>query len=261
MGKIEDFLKGLNLSGKEAIVYLSLLELGPQPASIIAKKVKLPRSTTAFHLEALAKKGFSEKVLKGKANVFSPIQPTDIRDLLERRKAGLDHRIEELNQLLPSFQNIVSQFLPQSKISYFEGIDGMCKMVHLILKHDVPIYFISAHTFHPEITNYIRNVYVPRRKKMKTKCQMIMTQSSASQDYLKDADDLYDWVGFIADDDDQYVLDATIVIYENKVQFMYCKGENPLGILIENAYFAKTMLTIFMMLKNAEKIEVIKAEH
>ena len=256
MGKIGDFLKDLNLSPKEASVYLALLELGPQPASIVAKKVNLPRSTTAFHLEALAQKGFSDKILKGKSNIFSPIQPTEIRELLERRKAGLNHRIQELNDLLPEFQNIVSQFLPQSKISYFEGIDGLCKMVHLVLKHDVPIYFISSHSFHPEINNYIRNVYVPQRKKMKSKCQMIVTKSDTAKDYLEDAGDLYDWIGYV-EKKDEYEMEATIVIYENKVQFMYCKGENPLGILIENSYFAKTMLAIFMMLKNTEKIREV----
>ncbi len=256
MGKIDTFLEGLDLTSKETIVYLALLELGPQPASIVAKKVHLPRSTTAFHLEALSRKGFTEKSIKGKSNIFSAIQPTEIRELLERKKAGLDHRIDELNNLLPEFQNIVSQFLPQSKISYFEGIDGMCKMVHLVLKNDVPIYFISAHNFHPEIQNYIRNVYVPRRKKMKTKCYMIVTQSEAAKEYLDDASDLYEWVGYL-ERDDKYNIDSTIVIYEDKVQFMYCKGENPLGILIENSYFSKTMLAIFMMIKNAEKISVL----
>ena len=257
MGKIQNFLEGLDLNNKEIIVYLSLLELGTQPASIVAKKVHLPRSTTAFHLEALAQKGFVEKSVKGKSNQFSPIQPTEIRELLERKKAGLDHRIGELNNLLPEFQNIVSQFLPQSKISYFEGIEGMCKMVHLVLKHDVPIYFISAHNFHPEIQNYIRNVYVPRRQKMKSKCQMIVAHHRAAEEYLGDASNLYDWIGYVEKGDD-YDIDSTIVIYENKVQFMYCKGENPLGILIENSYFSKTMLAIFNMLKNTQKIKAIK---
>lgn len=257
MGKIKDFLEGLDLNAKEAEVYLALLELGSQPASIVAKKVHLPRSTTAFHLEAMAKKGFVEKSFKGKSYIFTPIQPTEIRELLERKKAGLDHRIHELNNLLPEFQNIVSQFLPQSKISYFEGIEGMCKMVHLVLKHDVPIYFISAHNFHPEIQNYIRNVYVPRRKKMRSKCQMIIAHHTTSEEYLDDAGDLYDWIGYVEKGDD-YDIDSTIVIYENKVQFMYCKGENPLGILIENSYFAKTMQAIFFMLKNAQKIKTVK---
>jgi HTH-type transcriptional regulator, sugar sensing transcriptional regulator len=258
MGKIGDFLKELDLNNKEASIYLALLELGIQPASIIAKQVHLPRSTTAFHLESLAKKGFAEKSIKGKSNLFSPIQPTDIREILETKKAGLDHRINELNNLLPEFQNIVSQFLPQSKISYFEGVEGICKMIHLLLKHDVPLYFISAHSFHPEIQNYIQNVYVPRRKKMKSKCEMIITHHQTTEDYLDDASALYDWVGYLEKGDD-HGINSTIVIFENKVEFMYGRGENPLGLLIENSYFAKSMMAIFNMLKHAGKIEIIKS--
>jgi hypothetical protein len=125
-------------------------------------------------------------------------------------------------------------------------------MIDIMTQKDTPLYFMSAHKFHPEIDQYVKEVYIPRRKKMKTKCQMIMTSHDKSKKYAKVNPQVYEWVGFIPSN--TYPLESTIVIYDDVVQFQACCGENPSGVLIENAYLAKTMLAVFMLLRNAGRV-------
>jgi|GEM_PF-1001188 len=256
MYKINEFLLELGMNGKEIQSYLSLLELGEQPASIIAKKIKIPRSSALFLLNSLVEKGFAIKKCKS-ANLshFSAIQPHEIKHLLDHRKQKLDQQMKKFETLSPELANIAKNFLPQSKIGYFDGIEGTLKMIDLLFEKDTPLYFISAHDLHPEIRKYIREVYAPARSKMTSKCQMIVVKKPESEDYVSITPDVYEWVGFIEPKSEAENLKSTFVIFENKIELLSLNGDFIGGILIENDYLAKTLLAIFNILKNSHAVK------
>ncbi|MDP2624957.1 MAG: hypothetical protein Q8P27_02105, partial [Candidatus Peregrinibacteria bacterium] len=149
-------------------------------------------------------------------------------------------------------------FLPQSKISYFEGREGVFKMIDLTLLQDTPLYFISAHDLDPQLKDYIQKVYASKRRLMKSKSQMLVTLTGASESYIHDHRDLYDWIGEITTHD--YRLESTIIIFDDKIQFILTNGPSMGGVMIENAYLSRTMKAVFRLLKNTVKITVIKKE-
>lgn len=55
-------LEGIGLSEKEARILLSLLEKGSMTVSDLARLVNMPRTTVAFVLEELNRKGYAERV-------------------------------------------------------------------------------------------------------------------------------------------------------------------------------------------------------
>lgn len=257
MYQINEFLLELGLTGKEIKTYIALLELGNQPASIIAKRTKLPRSSTLVHLNSLAQKGFSIKSANvSNTTYFRPVKPSEIKNLLNQRKGKLDLQLKQLSQITPELRSLASQFLPTSNISYYEGIEGACRTIDKIVEKDTPIYFISAHDIHPQIIAHIEKVYVPARKKMKTKCQMIIAKQDSAKKYVNKNSEIYEWIGYIITK--EYSLKSTIVIYDNVVQFLTLNGQSIGGILIENNYIANTMKAVFCLLKNTEKIETIR---
>lgn len=247
MTSIANFLQQIGLTDKEALIYTTLLELGPQAASVVAKKTKIVRSSVFFHLENMIQKGFVKKDIKAHVQYFVAIPPEDLEALLRRNQQRVNSQINDLHQLLPQFKNLQCQFLPESKVSYFEGVEGICKMVDLVLRKDEPLYFISAHQFHSEIEKYIRKNYVPKRKKMKTKAEMIIADYQRSQDYVEFADDVYGWVGFV--DADEAGFKSTIVIHGDCIQFLSTYPEDLTGVLIENPYLANTMKGVFNLMK------------
>ena len=65
-------LEKLGLSTKEAIVYQSLLSLGPSPIRVIAEKSAINRSTTHDCLKSLLQKGVVNYLPRGRRKLFSP---------------------------------------------------------------------------------------------------------------------------------------------------------------------------------------------
>lgn len=259
MDHIGEFLSDLGLTSKEKKIYVALLELNEQPASVIAKKVKIPRSTALFILNELVEKGFvTKKIHTSSTSYFSAISPAEIRNLLNHKKQRLEGQLRDLEILAPEFHNIAKNFLPHSKVGYFEGIEGAYKMVDLICETDTPVFFISAHNINPKIDKYIRDVYIPKRKKMKSKCQMILIKKTQSVDYVSFASDVYEWVGFIDPKKSAWKFESTIAIYDNKLQLHSLDGDFIGGVVIENEYLAHTMMAVFHLLKTLGAVEVAK---
>lgn len=257
MNHIDEFLLDLGLGTKERKVYMSLLSLNEQPASVIAKKIKIPRSTTLFILNELAEKGFvTKRIHDSNTSYFSAITPTEIKNLLNHKKEKLEAQLRDLEILAPEFKNIAKNFLPHSKVGYYEGLEGAYKMIDLACENDSPVYFISAHKLNPKISNYVRSVYVPKRKKMKSKCQMIVVKNQLSVDYISFASGVYEWVGFVDQRKSAWKFESTIAIYDNKIQLHSFDGDFIGGVVIENEYLASTMMSIFNLLKTVASIEV-----
>ena len=172
------------------------------------------------------------------------------------KKDQIDFQLEALDDIAPALNKLFNSFIPESQVSYFQGIEGIFKMVDAMLEKDTSLYMISAHDLNPKIRNYIEKVYIPARQRMKSKCQMIVAKKKEVTDYLTHALDVYEWIGYAISR--AHKLQATIIIYDNKIQFQSCNGENIGGVLIENQYLANTMLAVFMLLKNTERVDIVK---
>lgn len=249
MTSIQNFLKSVGLTEKESKIYITLLELGPQAASVIARKVKLPRSSTFFQLDHLVEKGFVKKEIKTSVQYFSAVSPQGLKRVLKRNQKRVESQLETLEGLIPELNDLSCAFLPQSKVSYFEGVEGICKMIDLQLEQDQPLYFISAHRLHPEVRRYIRDHYVPRRKKMKSRAQMIVTNIKEAKEYVRHAEGIYEWVGFV--EAEKVDFQSTIVVYGNVVHLISTQENDLTGLVVESAHLAKTMKSVFDLMKHA----------
>ena len=112
---IQKALQNLGLSDKEIEVYLSNLELGTQPASVIARRVKIPRNTTRFILDKLVERGIIEKTKRANTQLYSPEEPKNLINLLESERndlnAGIDEKITQLNDVMAELE---SRFRPRA---------------------------------------------------------------------------------------------------------------------------------------------------
>ena len=247
MSDLHHLFEEIGLNEKECKIYLNLLQIGSQAASVIAKRAELPRSSTFFHLDNLVKKGFVKKHNKNNIQYFSAISPEEIENILMRQENKIKDQIHQLREFLPLLNNFKGPFLQESKITHFEGVEGLCKMIDLLTQNDTPLYFISGHDFHPKIYDYIRKVYVPKREAMQSKSQMLVALSPQAKDYANYAKSIYEWIGFV--DSKKVNFQSTIIIYDNKIQLQSIKSDDLNGMLVENQHLAQTMKAIFDFMK------------
>lgn len=122
----EDLLKKAGFDDKESKVYLAALELRSAPASAIAQKAGVVRSTCYGILEELVHKGLASKTEKaGGILKFNVENPELLRSCIESQKSNLDLISQEIQKMLPELKKLQreSQFRPE--VEYFEGKDGI----------------------------------------------------------------------------------------------------------------------------------------
>lgn len=111
-------LKKLNLTDKEARVYLALLELGPATPYKIAKRSRLKRPTAYVIAEELIEKGLIIQVTGEKNKLYMARSP-------EAYFEEVEDRLISAKRALPELMALQRKKSEKPNILYFEGVDGI----------------------------------------------------------------------------------------------------------------------------------------
>ncbi len=111
-------LKKLNLTEKEARVYLALLELGPSTPYKIAKKSHLKRPTAYVIAEELVEKGLIVQMTGEKQKLYIARSP-------ESYVEDVEARIKEAKKIVPELLALQRKKSDKPNILYFEGVEGL----------------------------------------------------------------------------------------------------------------------------------------
>src|SRR3989339_310753 len=208
MLNLRSFLKNFDLNNKEIEIYLASLKYGSQPASIIAKKLNLPRTTTRFIFEELIKKGFAGKIQRKKVIYFNCINPELLEYKLLEKKAKVQKLINDSQTFIPILNTIKQSKINKSNVLYFEGIEGLCRMLDDFATKDQTVLYISGHNMmHPK-----------------------------AREYKKIASESYD--EFIFVDFQKFPFTLTTAIYGDKTAFWSYDPKDMSGVIIENRLIA-----------------------
>lgn len=111
-------LEKLNLTDREADVYLALLELGQTSIERISKKSKIKRTTVYDVIESLKDKGLVASLKHKKRALYYAEDPRILGNQLEEKKTVL-------NNILPQLLAMSSLIDKKPDIKFFEGIEGI----------------------------------------------------------------------------------------------------------------------------------------
>ncbi len=132
---IKDFLNKVGLSQKETRAYLYCLSRGPQLISNLAKVTNTTRTNAYDVVKKLETKGFCHIVGSSYGRKVKASNPEDLKQVFENREKETKELKNELQNLLPFFEKNKNNFLsPFTKVSYFEGVENVKKMLWLSLQ-------------------------------------------------------------------------------------------------------------------------------
>lgn len=110
-------LERLDLKGRQAKVYLALLQLGSASAIEIAKYTKLKHPTVYDVLDLLREKQLVCETVSGRRRLFSPEDPARLAEIENRRK-------EALHAVLPDLYALYRGGEKRPRVHYYEGAEG-----------------------------------------------------------------------------------------------------------------------------------------
>src|SRR3989344_3123057 len=113
-------LKTLNLSDKETIVFLILLENSPMRASGVALSSQLNRTTTYGILKELIGKGLVSSIDKGGITRYQSITPEALPGYIERRRELLAESKKEIEIAIPQIKLLRTRGKTLPKVRFFE---------------------------------------------------------------------------------------------------------------------------------------------
>lgn len=120
-------LKKLNLTEKEARVYLALLELGPSTPYKIAKRSRLKRPTAYVIAEELVEKGLIVQMTGEKKKQYIARSP-------ESYIEDVESRVADAKKVLPELLALQRKQSEKPNVLYFEGIEGLEQAYNYKLK-------------------------------------------------------------------------------------------------------------------------------
>lgn len=232
-------LENLGFSEKESRVYLALIEMGLQPASVVAKRIKIPKSTTLFILENLCKEGLIRKSIKGKTQYFLA-EPSDLKQTIDNR---IKKQKTNLNTIIPILETVQRPYSSRPQTTFFEGVDN-CKSAYrkLLDAHGEIMEFGSHSDLEEEFGKTFMANFIRERIKKKIKLRAISSHApqhkalaKLDKQHLRENIILENFMGEI---------NSSIAIFDNKILILNIK-QSAFGILIENPDMFETLKTMF----------------
>lgn len=242
---IKNVLRDLGLAPKEIDVYMVALELGAQPASVIARKVKIPRNTTRFLLDRLVERGFVKKSTKANTQLYTPEEPKNLINQLERQRvdlnANVDRKIAELKTVMAELE---THYRPQGtrpKVTFYEGDEGLMKVYEDTLTSSETLRsFASFDSMHGILPEYFKT-YFERRAKNKIHIRSIHPNTPLAVESVKQ-DKKVDRESRLIPAS-RYSFTPEVQLYDGKLSITSLKER--LGIIIESREIYDAMAVAF----------------
>lgn len=257
-----DVLQQVGMNEKEISVYMALLELGSQPASVIGKKSKINRSSTYLVLDLLIKKGFVNQYTRADVKYFTAADPQVIVRSIKKKEVQLKNTRQELTSLLPNLYGLANPLSVKPKVRFYEGEKGVIRAMEdtltatetLLSWDSLDAWFNSTETLRDYIVEYGKL----RVEKHKIPLRALFIDSPIARQYIvqdypakkRQVDPLLDfkWIP-----KEISPFNIGLNIYNDKVTLVSLAKDELIGVIIESHEIYKVHKAMFELAWKAAK--------
>lgn len=235
-------LQKLGLSDKEALVYLSSLELGPSPVQVISRKAEVNRATTYVMIESLLRRGLMSTFDKGKKTMYTAEKPERLHRIVHAERASVEEKESVIKRLLPDLDAISDAAGERPKVSFYEGEEGLEAMREAIFasKADALEDFISFDDLNHLLPEKHWERHSSRLGERKIKGR---TLYSAESDRKMSGKAKGHWQ-FRQIPKDKFPMHGELTVYGNRVAMLALRGKL-VGVIVESKEMATMVRSMF----------------
>ena len=237
---MQEELKKIGLSEREAKVYLAALELGKASIQDVAKKAGINRTTTYLMIDSLMKKGLVYTIKSGKRTLFAADSPEHLLQILEKKKDVISSQMKEIEELMPQLKSVYNLSPAKPVIRFFEG-RGVSEMINADIlesgtREILDIY--DADFLRELISEHESKEFYKKRVAAGIKYRGLYTRTLGPfKSDLELAEERYISKKL-------FPLYSAILIYGNRIGMSSLRG-NIIGVIIESEEIANTMKSVF----------------
>jgi len=250
-----DLVKSLQKTGftdKEALVYVSLLELGGAYPSRIAEYSGLKRATTYNVLTALSIRGLINEIEKRNKIFYQIDKPSKLINYSASRVRQAEEGLEKAEKILPDLESMFSMLGNKPKVLFFEGPETVSTIYKDVIAGAGNFEMSGFSNVDKFIDSMPPNQlydYVRAKERMNITSKGIFSDTPSNRAYGQKVFDGVKkeyWPKTRYLSAKKFPYDAEIIIYaENKVGITKLGGENIIGVIIEDKMIHDMMKMIF----------------
>lgn len=239
----EDAILGkLGMNEKEIVIYKALLQIGTAPASMIARRTKMNRSTAQYTCQQLAEKGLLHMVQKNNTFIYTAEPPETLLSILERQRRKLDRQEHDLQQVVGSLKSLMQTKGTMPRVQFYEGVHELEKLVDRLPEERQEIFTFSAgdyllqkipevvHRFRGKSKHNFLSKKIIRSPKYKDLHKEDPYSSTVETRYFKSLEE----------------LTVDIQIVDDLVSIISAEQDSPVAILIQHKNIAENLKNIFL---------------
>jgi sugar-specific transcriptional regulator TrmB len=234
--ELTETLEELNLSNKEANIYLTLLELGQSNVTRLSHKSKINRITTYHILSSLSNKGLVTSITKDKIQNFQAVDPKRLIKILKEKQ-------EKIESILPELENLKKSVGKRPSVELFEGPKGISTLLDDTLNTKNEILSYGNYEITKRLLEYqslhFKKVRINKKIKLKAVVNKIEDEFTKSSQWQK----LTEVRIFKSLES----ISTFVHIYGNKISILTLEKEI-IGIIIDNEEIANMHRFFFDML-------------
>lgn len=132
-----EVLEEIGLSPNEAKIYEGLLELGQASVPEVSLKIGVHKRNVYDIIPKLLKKGLIYKIAAAKENVYAPLGPDKLSELIWEKEAKLKSILPALNKQFKKTAGTEATYI-------YKGVEGFKNYLRDILTVGEDVYFIGA---------------------------------------------------------------------------------------------------------------------
>ncbi len=252
---VENLLLDLGFSDKEVKVYLAALQFGMQPASVLAKHVKMNRVTTYVICKKLIERGVANVVTRNNIQYFTVEKPEALVRYAEHQQKEWVRRRKAVEASLGDFSHYLRDVSALPKVRFYEGLEGIKRVYEDTLGQGGTIRaFLTVDTIPEELREFFVHHYMPELLKRKIKSSIVMPESDKARRYAK-RDKKYNRktvfvpVASSSTGAVPFPFETEIAIYgKDRVAFISFREGDLTGVIIENQAIHHTLAAVFELL-------------
>ncbi len=234
---MKENLINIGFNNIEADIYLELIKIGPQGASVIAKRLSLNRSSIYSILKSLTEKGVVSYCKKNNAKVYSANDPNCLVAYLDRRCKTYDYYKNEILTIIPDIRALSVDLIPSEKpvVHYLEGKESINNLFYDVISSTSFLrgYLGFDSSSNLEVRNFWFNFFdsnlfdsvnlkliLPKNNKIKNFFKQFFLNSSNSLE-----------LSFM---DIEEFSEKLIFLYSGKILLISLNSGNEYGVVIES---------------------------
>jgi sugar-specific transcriptional regulator TrmB len=242
-------LQQLGFNENQVFVYEFLLQNGTQKASIIAKNTPLQRGVVYKTLDELVDMHVIEKRESlGSVALFEPLHPSVLKSVAEHRVRRAQNIENIVDNEIGSFVSLYNLANNKPGIEFYDGIDGVKKVIYDTLKSKTAIY---TYADMEQVNKYIGKInaeYAKKRDRLDIMKKVLLVDSDYTHRLLESYQKTNLDIRFVKN----VPHFATVMqIYDNKVSYVTLSEEKMIGIIIQDKSIYEMHKALFKNMWNS----------